>query len=178
MKPKKIPINDDSEIKALKKQISRLNNNLKRRIRNIEQSTETYKFSADKYNKLDKSLRGKDKQQLKDLFRDLLYIDNLKTSRFTGAVEANKTYGKIEKNLTSLSPKLKDEFWDAYGRIYENYGGAITEKYKYIFWEAVSQRQYSGESVDDIVKGIIEKFDRKWENYGGDDFAISETELI
>ena len=175
---RKMSVENTNEMRELKTKIKKLKNSLGKRIKRIEKAKETYKYTAEKYNKLDKNIRGKSKTELNDLYRDLLYINNLKTSRYKGAINAYRTYQKVEFSLQALSPRYKDKFWEAYGRIYENYGGAITEKYKYIFFEAISERMYMGQSVDDIAKEIIEKFDAKWEQSGEDDeFEISTSDI-
>ena len=148
--------------------------NILQRTKNIERRGLTSAFYAvNSFNELRKSL-PKDisvlsDKELNNLYRDLKYINNLKTSYVKGAEEVANKFAPIKEKLSYLSKEKQNEFWKMYGKLYER--TATFEHFKYELFETNIDYIYDGEDVDFAVANIIEKYDETLKELGskGDD---------
>lgn len=103
-----------------------------------------------------------DTKDLKNVYRDLKYISQLKTATKEGAIEAIQTFGDTKKFLDSLSKKSQQEFWDIYGKAYKNLMPTMIDRYKYELFEIVSNEMTLGQKFDDIYTKIEEAFKKSY----------------
>lgn len=102
-------------------------------------------------------------EMVKTIFRDLKYIESLKTSTLEGAREATKTYGDTKRFLDSLSEEKQKQFWDIYNRAYKNLSPTLIERFKYDVFGVVTNEMLLGQDVEEIFEKIVEAFDRAYE---------------
>ena len=97
-------------------------------------------------------------RQLRDIYRDLIYADSLKSSRYYSAKRMMKDFEPIKEKVSVLSKAKQKEFWDVYGKLYER-GTVLFEKFKYEIFQTASDVQYSGGDLEQLVGDIIHDFD-------------------
>lgn len=102
-------------------------------------------------------------KMVKDLYRDLKYIQGLKSSTLEGAKESVETFGDTKKFLESLSQEKQKQFWDIYNRAYKNLSPTLIERFKYDVFGVVSNEMLLGQNIDDIFEKIQEAFDNAYE---------------
>ena len=101
---------------------------------------------------------------LKDAYRDLKYIDSLKSSTLEGAEESLRLYGHTKETLEQLSPQKKQEFWDLYEKAYKNLMPSLVDKYKYEMFGVISNEMMLGQNPEDVFEKIKEAFDDAYES--------------
>ncbi len=143
----------------------KLINSLKGRIANIEGLGESAPQYAVKHfreleKRIPKKLTDLSDKELRTLYRDLRYINALKSSTVKGAKEIQKKFLPIEKQLNALSKTTRNKFWEAYGKIFESTGGVL-EKFKYEILETNIDYIYGGDvDIDSIVNDIVSAYDK------------------
>ena len=158
--------------KEMRKESRRLIKNLSRRIERIEglgSSAPQYAVSA--YRELEKRIPKKITQlsdkELKTLYRDLRYINSLKSSTVKGALQSQAKFEPIKDKLEALSPETRKKFWSIYGKLYERTSGTL-ENFKYEIFETNIDYIYGGQDVDKAVEDIIAEYDKTLKELGGD----------
>ena len=144
--------------KTLRKKTRRLIKNVSRRIERIEKYDKetTPQYAVEKYRSLNipKRLSELSRKELENLYRDLSYIERLKSSTVRGAKEVQRKLEPIKNNLKTLSPEAKKKFWEIYGKQYEITSGTF-EKYKYEVWGTILDMMYQGKTEETIIEDII-----------------------
>jgi hypothetical protein len=168
--------------KTLRKKTRRLIKNISRRIERIEKYDKetTPQYAVEKYRSLNipKRLSELSRKELENLYRDLSYIEKLKSSTVRGAKEVQRKLEPIKNNLKTLSPEAKKKFWEIYGKQYEITSGTF-EKYKYEVWGTILDMMYKGKTEEEIIEDIINAYDTLEELEGEDDedeFSILLTD--
>lgn len=100
-----------------------------------------------------------DDKMVREIHRDLNYIDNLKTSTLKGAEKATQTFGKTKEILTSLSEGKQKEFWDTFNKAYKDLAPAVIERFKYDVFDVITNSMLLGENQDDIFEKLQEALD-------------------
>lgn len=169
--------------KEMRQDVRRLIKNISRRVKRIESAGDTAsQFSAIRFRELEKNLPRKltdlSKQELKNLHRDLRYLQGLKTSYLKGASKAKSSFENIREHLGSLSKKSQDKFWEIYGKLYNQTSGLL-EKFKYEIFETNIDYIFSGEEVDKAVFEIEDLFRETIKELGSaaDEESISKLFL-
>lgn len=150
------------------KEIQRLERNIRKRVENIEAREDLPQFGAESFrkyekrkaNKLDgKKLTSLSEKDLTTLYRDISYLNDLKSLSIKGAEYAKEKYLPIKNMLETFSPNMKEKFREAYSKLVSNYG--LTDKYfKYEVQGAEIELMLSGQSnTDEIYRRIKELFD-------------------
>lgn len=137
-------LNDD--IKYRRKETRRLVKNISRRLERVRKlGFRRTPPSLSSFERLDipKKLSSLSDKDLNSLFRQLEYINTLKTSTVKGAIKYQESFGKIFDVIEGFSKENKDKFWEAYGKTYENMP-TIAEKYKYIIFDEIIDYQLQG----------------------------------
>lgn len=98
-------------------------------------------------------------KELLSRYRQLTYIDKLKTSTVKGAEQAQKRFVPIENMLSQVSQTKQDEFWEVYEKLFERMGSVI-EQYKYEVFDYIADSLYieSGDP-EDAVRAIEYMYD-------------------
>ena len=175
-------VSTDLTKEELLKEVRRLKKNVGSRINNIdalgialEKSASTdYKKFLKEYKILGKSTPEK---VLRNEYRDLRYIDQLKTSTVKGAREAFENFADISGMLDALSRTERDKFWEIYKRFYETSGG-MAERFKYEVFEAIIDAQYSGMDADEFSENLNKIFDQVYGESKGAGGTDAELELL
>lgn len=158
--------------KTLRKKTRRLIKNISRRIERIEKYDKetTPQYAVEKYRSLNipKRLSELSRKELENLYRDLSYIEKLKSSTVRGAKEVQRKLEPIKNNLKTLSPEAKKKFWEIYGKQYEITSGTF-EKYKYEVWGTILDMMYQGKTEEAIIEDIINAYDDTLEALEGED---------
>lgn len=136
--------------------------NLSRRVERIEKlGLDNVRYAAQQFRELQastpKNLNKLSDKELRTLYRDLRYIDRLKTSTVKGAKQAQAKFEPIREKLEPLSQPLKDKFWEIYGKVYEELGGTA-ERFKYEVFDVTTDYIYDGADTDKAVLDIVEQY--------------------
>lgn len=155
----------------MRKETGILIKSLKARIANVEKlGSSAPKHAVNLFRDLEKRIPKRLKtlsdKELRTLYRDLRYINALKSSTVRGAKKAQKTFEPIKSTLETLSKSSQDKFWEVYGRMFERLGGTL-ENYKYEIMNADIDYILQGQDVDQTTKELIKKFDETLEELGG-----------
>ena len=166
--------------KELRKESRKLINSLSKRISNIEVLGDSApQYAVNNFRRLQETIpKSLDKlkgKELRNLYRDLRYINSLKSSTVKGAKEVQKTFEPIKEKLDVLSPQLKDKFWEIYEKFYDIAGGTA-EHFKYELFDANIDFIYSGNDTEKIVHDIIEEYNKSYKELG--EFATDENVKI
>ena len=163
--------------KTLRKETRRLIKNISRRIERIEKYDKitTPQYAVENYRSLNipKRLDKLSRKELENLYRDLSYIERLKSSTVKGAKEVQRKLEPIKNKLEVLSPEAQKKFWKIYGKQYEITSGTF-EKYKYEVWGTIVDMMYQGKTEESIIEDIINAYDDSLEALEGKD---NENEL-
>ena len=156
----------------MRKESRRLIENVSRRIARIEGLGETApQYAVKAYRELEKRIPDKltklSDKELQNLYRDLRYINALKSSTVKGALSTQAKFEPIKSKLEALSPKTREKFWEIYGKVYERTGGTM-ENFKYELFEANIDYIYGGQDVDEAVNEIIGEYDKTLRELGSD----------
>lgn len=155
----------------MRKESKRLIKNISARISRIEGlGSSAPQYAVNRFRQLEQNLPAKltdlSDSQLRTLYRDLRYIENLKSSSVKGAKEVAVKFEPIKEKLDALSPTTKKKFWEIYGKLYERTSGTM-ENFKYELFAANIDYIYGGQEVDKAVMDIIEEYDKTLEYLGG-----------
>ena len=156
------------EKSELIKEIQRLERNIRKRVEHIESREDLPQFGAESFrkyekrkaNKLDKKrLTSLSEKDLTTLYRDIKYLNDLRSLNIKGAEYAKEKYLPIKNMLETFSPDMREKFKEAYSKLVSNY--ALTDKYfKYEVQGAEMELMLSGQSnTDEIYRRIKELFD-------------------
>ena len=143
--------------------LRRLYRRISSRVKNIDKldiipeansAVNRFKEIKSTYGNPKKSMSDK---ELREMYRDLKYIDSLKGSRVKGALSIDKNLRDFYGVLNSMSPELQKNFWSVYNQLYERTGGKI-ERIKYDVFDVASMEMYTGDSVEEIVSNLYKLF--------------------
>lgn len=91
---------------------------------------------------------------VRDIHRDLNYIDSLKSSSLEGAEESYKTFGKTKEFLESLSKDKQNEFWETFEKIYKTTVPQKIYQYRYEVFDVVRNEMLLGQEPSDILHNL------------------------
>lgn len=168
--------------RELKREIRRISRNLSKRISNLERlGITTSRETIRKYHELEAEIAALnilDRKELTQLYRDINYINNLKTSTVRGSLKAQINFRPIEEYISELSEEDNKTFWHAYNTLVED--RMISNYFKYeamkiariIFEKKLNatevresfiknlhdiQRKYGASISDDKFRNIVNK---------------------
>jgi hypothetical protein len=153
----------------LRREIYSLRRTLKEDIRAVREASKLDptipRDAINQYKKIsklmkEKSVRSMDTRDLKSTYRQLGYIRGLKSSTLEGAEKTAETFYPIKQFLDVLSPTLRDEFWDYYGKAYKE--NPFLEKFKYEIMEIskdimISGRQLTPKLLTELLQIMVDK---------------------
>lgn len=154
----------------MRKESRRLIKNLSRRIARIEGlGSSAPQYAVNHYRELEKRIPSRltklSDKELQTLYRDLRYINSLKSSTVKGALQTQETFEPIKAKLETLSKDKQRAFWEIYGKLYETAGGTL-ENFKYVIYETNIDYVLSGKDVDTAVEEIINEYNKSLEEMG------------
>lgn len=154
-------------------EVARLNRNLSRRLKNISKIPNDYRLENDALSKYEKLKNETNKtpskmsdKELRSYYRDLKYIDSLKTASYKGAVSAANNFKSFEKHMSYLSPNTRDKLWGIYGKLYERHGDVI-DRFKYNIFDLIDRKVIGGDMDDEsLLNNIISAFENAYGESG------------
>lgn len=155
---------ENSDYKTILKESQRLYKNLSRRMTNImkygdkasQHAVSKWKEFNDEFpERITKRLEPK---KLVSIYRDLKYINALKTSTVKGAIRTKKVFVPVKEKLNVLSKSSQDKFWDIYSKLYEH--TTTMERFKYELFDTIIDYVYEGIDEDKAVIDIIRAYDQ------------------
>ncbi len=157
--------------REMRQESRRLIKNISRRIARIEGlGSSAPQYAVNAYRELEKRIPKRltqlSQKELTTLYRDLRYINALKSSTVKGALQTQSKFEPIKEKLEVLSPDTKKKFWEIYGKLYERTSGTM-ENFKYELFETNIDYIYGGQEVDKAVADIIEEYDKTLKELGG-----------
>lgn len=165
----------------LLKEVRRLRKNIGGRIKKIDALNIDLNRSASKdFKKFLQTYKniGKDttEKELRSAYRDLKYIDQLKTSTVKGAKKAYEDFKDVEGLVNILSPGKQKEFWDVYQKLYEVSGG-MAERFKYDVFSEVINAEIQGVDMEELALKITELYEKVYERTKFGNGTDDELEL-
>ena len=163
--------------KELKKEIKRYTDKLRKRIKRIrvlgDKAMQDAVAKFDEYINNRKKITPKtERAELLSYYRQLRYIDSLKSSTVKGALATKNKFEPIRDRLNTLSKTQQEKFWEIYGKLYET--NATMEKFKYeIFNESIDE-VFGATETDKIVQDIIDEYNETLKDLGSE----ADTEQI
>lgn len=114
---------------------------------------------------------------VKEIHRDLNYIDNLKTSTLEGAIRASQTFGRTRDILSSFSQEKQQEFWKIFNEAYGKLAPELIERVKYEVFNVVTTEMLLGQDMSTIVEELRELLEKDSDNDDGerDDGEFAEN---
>lgn len=155
--------------KEMRKEVSRLKKNISRRLDRIAKKPDTLsQFSVKKYKEIENlnDLKNLNAEQVRVLYRDLKYVNSLKSATVKGAYEAKQNFEEIRNHLDTLSQEKQDEFWSTYQKALEE--SPLYKNYKYEVFEHIIDSMFEGQGSDKIINDIIEAYKRTSLQLGDD----------
>lgn len=156
----------------------KLLNRLGKKVVNIEAlgeqypqwATSQYRETIEKYGV---DLEKLDRKELWNMYRDLKYINNLKTATVEGAKSAHAKFQKVRNKLNSLSPDLQKKFWEMYSKAVSN--ESLREKFRYdIMSTAIDNLEIS---TDEFALNIEKYYKEKPVEIGTQNPELTEEEI-
>lgn len=137
--------------------------NLNERLGRIREMENAPVYALNKFRELQENyprdIRRLSDSELRKYYRQLRYINSLKSSRVESVRKMSQTWTPISSSLKIMSKKSQNEFWDIYKKIYENTG--ISELFKYDLLEYITHKRiWEGEDSDEIVSTVTELFNK------------------
>lgn len=158
----------------LRKEIYKLNYNLKRRTERIEKKYGSDIAAVRKYKEIQipKYLsKVEDIKDLRRLYRDLSYINDLKTSSVKGVQNylaySNDIIGKVKNIWSDFDEDDKRKYYQVLSRMEEYFGG-IYERYKYEVMDVLVDvmKKEDNRDINEITNTFIETYlQTDYENY-------------
>lgn len=148
--------------KELKKEIKRYTDKLRKRINRIrvlgDKAMQDAVAKFDEYISNRKKITPKtERAELLSYYRQLKYIDSLKSSTVKGALEAGKNASPILKSLKGLSEDKQKKFWEVYNKMVNKAG--LFDRFKYEIWKTTLDLMLQGEDTEKIINDMITDYD-------------------
>lgn len=140
--------------RLLAKKNQQLLKNIKRRFQRIQKkygSSRAIEVLKKQHVKM--TTRNLSRKELEKQYKQLSYINALKTSTIKGVKSYEKYYKPLEQIFIE-EPKMRDRFFEIYGKIIEE--NAWLQNYKYEIWEHITEQMNNNVSKDDIIKNILD----------------------
>lgn len=172
--------------KELRKEIYRLRRELRASVKEVRELSRTSNliptYSVSKMRELERRYRSKSvsnmtKAELVSNFRALEYIQGLKSSTVSGALEIAHKFEPFKNELNELPESDRKAFWDAYQRFYNETRGTA-ERFKYELFDTsvlrtITNRIRNGETASDIATTLVNIF-----NQSSAEYAYRQQEII
>ena len=165
----------EQEIRRLYRNISRRLESVKKQGFVPQESIENFARATEMINphKLSQSLHSMDDKQILNLYRDLRYINSLKSSYVIGSKEYETFWQPIKEKIDALSDSTKAKLWAMYDHIYRI--SPFYERFKYTIISAATVQTYSGNTDAEDFGAKIEKLYNEIMRDGG--FSMSDEEF-
>lgn len=154
----------------------RLYRNISARMKNIRgQETPVLNNALDRFRTLQETYirytSKMDESTLRKYYRDLKYIDNLKSSTVAGAIAAKKAVDERLSFKDQFTEKQWKKIENVYNKLVEN--NALLDRFKYDLEKAIGTRVKSRKGVDAIIEEIERAYGTAYEEFYDDDDALA-----
>lgn len=151
--------------KELRKEIIRERRKLVRDVRDIEgYSKSASQFLPQRWKEMERE-RGKrpfsemSKSELRKYYRDIKYLQSLKSTNLQGALEVHEQAKDLASKLPEMTEQQKDTFFNIYGKLYEH-SQSLLKDYKYEIFSLIDVSNKFGESgADFALITLLDAFD-------------------
>lgn len=163
------------------KEIKRLYNNISKRLKSVEaqgfgsrEATENFKRATEKIDphRLAKSIKDLDDKEVINLYRDLSYINSLKSSYTIGNKEYTEFWQPIKEKIEPLSDSTKSKLWEMYDKVYNI--SPLYERFKYAIIASATEQIYSGNTDPEAFGAKIEELYNEIMRDGGGSMSDEE----
>ncbi len=162
--------------KELQKETRKLLTNLSKRITRIEGLENAPQYAVNRFREIEKNVPSRltqlSEKDLRNLYRDLRYVNRLKSSTVKGAKEVENVFEPIKRKIESLSHENQRKVFGIYERFFETVGG-LASHYKYEVLDYATEALQSFGGEDEALVNLIKAFD---EIYRGADENATDTE--
>lgn len=126
-------------------------------------------YGISRYRSLTKQMpkklnRVKNVQRLKDLYRDLKYIDSLKSSTLQGALDVEQNFQPIKDKISVFSKDNQKKIWDIYRKFYAETHAQLGH-YKYQLFDMIVDSAFLGMEEDAVVEDLLSLYTEVRKNY-------------
>lgn len=162
--------------KELRKETRRLLTNLSKRISHIEGLETAPKYAVNRFREIEKNVPSRltqlSEKDLRNLYRDLRYVNRLKSSTVKGAKDVEKTFEPIANKIEALPEEQRKNVFQVYEMFYGSVGG-IASHYKYEVLDFAADALQGYADPNDLAINALLTFD---EIYRGADENATDTE--
>lgn len=150
--------------KELIEQIKAERRKVAERIRRIEARPELPQYAVERFREVEQGIPNRyaklDEKQLRELHRELRYINAMKTSRIEGAEKALEEFEPIHDLIKTLSENKQADIWRAYEKLFNE--APTIDKFKYDVLSVITDLTFMGVSGDDIHRNIMKLYDEAY----------------
>lgn len=155
----------------LLRDIREIDKNLSRRMGRIRSKENLPQYAVNSYDKLKsrinfKKLNSLNAEELTKVYRNISYINNLKSSTVEGAKIAAKTYEPLKERLATLSPSSRKKIQTLYNKYVEETAG-LSDFFKYEILDTETDLFFEGENEEDILYRLTKIFNEAYEGTEG-----------
>lgn len=160
----------------LRKETRRVLKNISRRIARIDALENAPRYAVNRFREIEKNVPSRltqlSENDLRNLYRDLIYVNRLKSSTVKGAKEVEKTFEPIARKIEELPEEQRKKVFKVYEMFYGSVGG-IASHYKYEVLDYAADALKGYEDINDLAIKAVLSFD---EIYRGADENATDTE--
>ena len=166
--------------RELREETRRLLTNLSKRISHIEGLETAPKYAVNRFRDIEKnvpsSLTQLSEKDLRNLYRDLRYVNQLKSSTVKGATEVENVFEPIKRKIESLQQENQRKVFGIYERFFETVGG-LASHYKYEVLDYATEAIQSIGDEDEALINLIKEFDKIY-RVADENATDTETRLL
>lgn len=161
----------------------RIYKNLSARISRLRELEGVPSYAIERFREIQEKYPSKYSEMsdktLREMYRDLRYVDNLKSSRVEGAKSSAKTFEPIKDIIGELDESSQKKIWDLIGRITSD--DILADKIKYQALYAAVDLFTGYVPSDEIIARLKDAYFRASKsdrNITEEDFIVRFTENI
>lgn len=175
--------------KALRNEIYKLRRKLRTSVGEVKELAKTSPiiptYAVSHMQKLERifrktSVSNMSNAELLSTYRELKYVEGLKTSTKEGAIKSSEVFTPIEEKLKAFSPELREQFWQVYGKAYGEQ--KLLDRYKYEIFDTVIDRVNSSTDSGEMALKVVDAYQKTLEKEGknttDDKFILSFTKEL
>lgn len=177
------PIKTHLSADEYRKEIKRLDYNIRRRVKGIEKlGTKASQYTPNRYREITqehyKPIKDMTKKELKTYYRQLFNLNTAKSSTVKGAKAVRQTFGHTEDILNSFDDERKTKFFSLYDKIYEQYH-EYGLRFKYDIFDVTADImvQHSDRVTEDVIQDLMWDLDALYDRHMLQDYDVEELRI-
>lgn len=121
-----------------------------------------YAVEAFKKLKIPKDImRMRDIKRVKTLYRDIKYIERLKSATLEGAEKVKSEFGFIEERLRNFTEDNRKAAWKSYQKLYDE--APIIAQFKYEILDVITETLAEGVDINKVLSDMQKRFRESYE---------------